>query len=534
MNILIANPAYRRSVGNGLERYLLGSGIRFPWSMLKHEGSRPRFAIFPMFLGYSAALLEQAHFNVKALDGVPIDLSDAEFERRALEAKPDVVIFEPNSAVISDALNTARSIKAKTDALIVMVGTHVTAEYRDLIAHSDVIDYIVRGEFEYGILDLMEALRGSKSVKDIPGIVWREADNQAPIKVDHARGVDSLDDLPLPARHLFPAWFDNDMSAYKDGFYQGSPAFDVHATRGCPYSCNFCAWVHVLYQDGSQRLRNPQAVVDEMQYLANEHGAKEIYFDDDNFSANRKFVNQLCDELEKRGSTIKWSALTDAIALNDGLLERMASAGCVGIKFGLDSADSEVLRSTNKPLKVSRVNDIVKNAVRLGIKTHMTVVLGLSGETRESLERTFKFACDLDIDSIQISIATPMPGTPLYEDLKASNKLQFNKWDELDGYASTVIKYEHFSREYLENFVASAHTRWLRARLRHPLWIVRQIRYLARLGAGAGIRGLYRRAGRFYRIVSGDSTACKHTDNRAATELPSALQGEEHTPTIRW
>lgn len=530
MNVLIANPAYHRDMGNGLERFILGAGIRFPWSMLKHQGKRPRFAIFPMFLGYTAALLEQARFNVKALDGVPIDLHSDAFEARAVEAEPDVILFEPNSAVITDVLETAKRLKEKTGAIIVMVGTHVTAEYRDLISNEPTIDYIVRGEFEFGVLDLLGALRDESDIHQVAGLVWRESDGKAPIKVDHARKVENLNALPLPARHLFPTWFDNDMSAYKDGFYQGAPAFDVHATRGCPYSCNFCAWVHVLYQNGSQRLRDPKAVVDEMEFLAYEHGAKEIYFDDDNFSANRKFVAELCDELKRRNSQIRWSALTDAIALNGGLLEKMADAGCVGIKFGLDSADSDVLRNTNKPLKVSRVNEIVKRATQLGIKTHMTVVLGLAGETRESLERTFKFACDLDIDSIQISIATPMPGTPLYEDLKNNNQLQFSRWDELDGYASTVIKYEHFSREYIENFVAHAHTRWLRSRMRHPLWLLRQFRYLGRLGAKAGARGLYRRAERFYRIVSGDSTACGCAGNRSAVELTP----DEHTPTVRW
>jgi anaerobic magnesium-protoporphyrin IX monomethyl ester cyclase len=530
MKVLIANPAFRRDMGDGLERYLLGSGIRFPWSMLKYKGKRPRFAIFPMFLGYTAALLEKAGLHVRALDGVPLDLHDETFVQRAVEASPDIIILEPNSAVITDVLRMAEVLKDKTHAIIVLVGTHATAQYRELINNEPVVDYIVRGEFEYGVLDLVQALREGTDVHRVQGIVWREADGQAPVRVAYARKVESLDALPMPARHLFPAWFDNDMSAYKDGFYQGSPAFDMHATRGCPYSCNFCAWVHVLYQDGPQRLRDPSSVVDEMEILAHVHGAREIYFDDDNFSANRKFVVALCDELMRRNSNIRWSALTDAIALNDGLLQRMADAGCVGIKFGLDSADSEVLRSTNKPLKVSRVHDIVKQATRLGIKTHMTVVLGLSGETRESLERTFKFACDLDIDSIQISIATPMPGTPLYSDLEKNKKLDFKHWEELDGYASTVINYEHFSRQYIEDFVAHAHTRWLRSRMRHPLWIIRQFRYLGRLGAKAGLRGLYRRAERFYRIVSGDSTACGCAGNRSAVENP----GNAHTPTVRW
>ena len=532
MKVLIANPAYHRQFDGGIERILLGSGIRFPWSMLKHQGQRPRFAIFPMFLGYTAALLERAGHEVYALDAVPIDLHEQDFIDRVKSLEPDIVVFEPNSAVIDDVLRTATTVKTDTGATIVMAGTHVTAEFRPLLEQNNAIDFIVRGEFEYGVLDLVQALSAGENsatlvgsfAGSLAGVVCRDADGKAPIEVDVARSVDDLNALPLPARHLFPAWFDNNLTAYHDGFYQASPAFDVHATRGCPYSCNFCAWVHVLYQNGSQRLRSPAAVVDEMETLVNHYGAREIYFDDDNFSANRKFVNALCDELIARGKPVHWSALTDAIALNNGLLQRMAEAGCIGIKFGLDSADSEVLRNTQKPLKVARVAGIVDTAKRLGIKTHMTVVLGLAGETQESLERTFQFACDLDIDSVQISIATPMPGTPLFDELKSTQQLQFKRWDELDGYASSVIRYQHFRREYIENFVASAHTRWLHSRLRRPRWVLRQMRYLWRLGANAGFKGVVRRGKRFYRLVTGDSTAV----------LPSTLTLQSEQGVTPW
>ena len=280
----------------------------------------------------------------------------------------------------------------------------------------------------------------------------------------------------------------------------------MHATRGCPYRCNFCAWVHVLYRDEPQRTRSPAAVVDEMEMLVERYGAREVYFDDDNFSANRKWVESLCAELIRRGNPVRWSALTDAIALNDGMLERMAEAGCIGIKFGLDSADSEVLRSTNKPLKVSRVAPLIARAKALGIKTHMTVVLGLSGETKASLDRTFGFACAQDIDSIQLSVATPIPGTPLYEGLKRDGKLHMKRWDDLDGYSTSVMEYEDFSREYLEEFVAHAHTRWLRSRMRHPGWLYRQLKYLARLGAGQGVPGLVKRVHRLYRLAIGDTS----------------------------
>lgn len=504
MKILIGNPACRRAMDNGLERYMMGSGIRFPWSLLKPANSKPRFSMFPMFLGYAAALLENDGFDVAVIDGVPLNLSDEDYEQRALDFNPDVIVVEPNSAVVDDVLLQLQRIRAHSAATIIVIGSHVSAEYRQLFQQYDVVDYAVAGEYEYGLLSLLQHLRDNQPVTALAGIIYRDENGLA-----HSNGiapaVEDLDALPVPARHLFPAYFNTDINAYHDGFNQLSPAIDMHATRGCPYRCNFCVWVQVLYRNGNQRLRTPSAVVDEMLLLEKTYGAREIYFDDDNFTANKKFVHQLCDEILRRNLSIKWSALADAIALNEAMLEKMAAAGCIGLKFGLDSADSDVLRKSNKPLKVSRVDGLVRKAKALGIKTHMTVVLGLSGETRETLQRTFDFSCKLDIDSIQYSLATPIPGTTLYEGLKKEQKLHFKRWDELDGYSSSVIVYEDFDRNYIETFMTDVHTRWLRARLRHPLWVLRQSRYLIRLTRVQGWSGFVRRVRRGARVLVGDT-----------------------------
>lgn len=517
MKVLIGNPACRRAMGNGLERYMMGSGIRFPWSLLKPENSKPRFSMFPMFLGYSAALLEDDGFDVAVIDGVPLNLSDAEYETRVLQFNPDVIIVEPNSAVVDDVLKQITRLRTKTSATVIVIGSHVTAEYKGLFKQYAAVDYAVAGEYEYGLLHLLQHLRSSEPLTELQGIIYRDSQDNL-ISNGIAPAVDDLDALPLPARHLFPAYFDNNMDAYHDGFNQLSPAIDMHATRGCPYRCNFCVWVQVLYRNGSHRLRTPAKIIDEMLFLQNKYNVKEVYFDDDNFTANKKFVTDFCDELIRQNITMKWSVLADAIALSESMLAKMASAGCIGVKFGLDSADSDVLRKSNKPLKVSRVDGLVKKAKLLGIKTHMTVVLGLSGETKETLQRTFDFSCQLDIDSIQYSLATPIPGTALFEGLKKEQKLHFKRWDELDGYSSSVIEYEDFDREYIETFMTDVHTRWLRARLRHPLWIARQIKYLARLTRVQGWSGFTRRLSRGARLLAGDTAQVGKSQSAESTQ----------------
>jgi radical SAM superfamily enzyme YgiQ (UPF0313 family) len=171
------------------------------------------------------------------------------------------------------------------------------------------------------------------------------------------------------------------------------------------------------------------------------------------------------------------------------------------MKFGLESADPTVLKRINKPIKLDRVRMVVNAARKAGIKTHMTVTFGLPGETRQSLQRTFDFACELDIDSVQFSVATPFPGTRLYEELKAAGRLQFNTWEDYDGANNSVCAGEDFGPEYLEEFEADAHGRWLRHKMRDPQWARRQIRQLVRLGKGQGVVGLTRRFSRGFKML---------------------------------
>jgi radical SAM superfamily enzyme YgiQ (UPF0313 family) len=506
MKVLIGNPVFRRPVGDDLERYMLGSGMRFPWSLLKHKDERPRYAMFPFFLSYTAALLEQDGVDVRVVDAVPLNLSDEEFTTRVAECAPDLLVLEPNSAVIDDVLALVSRLARERQMQVVLTGTHASAFAGQLLGDNPDVDFIVVGEYERAVQELVRALRAGRPVDSIPGVSHRNAVGEV-IDSGRTNPIEVLDELPPPARHLFPSYFDPDMSLYFDGFCQKQPAFHMHTSRGCPFRCNFCGWVQVLYDSGPQRFFSPQRVVDEMEMLVKDWGAQEIYFDDDNFSSRPSHVEALCEELVRRGRPVAWSAMADAMGLSDKLLEKMAAAGCIGIKFGIDSADTSVLSETNKPLRLERLESIVARARRLGIKTHATVVFGLSGETRETMNETFDYSCRIDIDSIQFSIATPIPGTTMYRDLEEAGRLTACSWDELDGANTSVIQYDDFSRSFIEDFQATAHSRWLRAKLRSPRWALRQLRFLAQLTRNQGLSGLRKRLGRGMSLARGDAVA---------------------------
>ncbi|AKJ31875.1 B12-binding domain-containing radical SAM protein [Caldimonas brevitalea] len=503
MRILIVNPAFTRDLGHGLERYMLGAGMRFPWSLLKRHDERPRYAMFPLFMAYAAALLEKENFDVRVIDAVPLNVREDELIERVRESQPDVLLFEPNAAIVDDTLRLLVKLRAVTPAKIVLAGTHATATVRDLLAHHEVVDFVVLGEYEQAFLQLMKCLREGQPVSGLKGIAWRDERGGLTIG-DRAPLIEPLDDLPFPARHLFPAYFDTDMSVYRDGFCQHSPSYHMHTSRGCPFQCNFCDRIQVLFASNKQRYFSAARVVDEMEAVKRA-GAKEIYFDDDNFTTNKAHVLALCDEIVRRKVGIPWSAMCDAIALTPEVLKKMAQAGCIGIKFGLDSADAQVLHAIKKPLKLVNLEKVVATARDLGLKTHMSVVLGLSGETKETLQRTFDYSCKIDIDSVQFSLATPLPGTTLYSMLQSQGGLTAKSWSEFDGANTTVIRYDNISREYLEAFMAASHTDWLRAKFKDPRWVLRQFRFLARTAASQGLPGLWQRFLRAVQLLRGDA-----------------------------
>src|SRR5215467_11089382 len=182
MRVLLTNPAFTRDLGNGLERYMLGAGMRYPWSLLKHTGERPRYAMFPLFLAYAAALLEKDGFDVRVIDGVPINLREEEFLARVRESSPDVIFFEPNAAVIDDTLRLIRNLRKTVPATLVLGGTHATSTAQQLIEDHAFVDYVVIGEYEISLLRLIECLRDGGSVDSLRGIAYRDECGKAVMK----------------------------------------------------------------------------------------------------------------------------------------------------------------------------------------------------------------------------------------------------------------------------------------------------------------------------------------------------------------
>jgi anaerobic magnesium-protoporphyrin IX monomethyl ester cyclase len=491
MKVLLANPAYRIDLGKGYERYFFCAGSRCPWSLIKRKKSLPRYSMFPFFMGHSAALLEQEGYEVEALDAVPLNLPLEDFLYQAVNAKPEVILFEPATTAFNWVLQIAETLKQKTQAIIILAGSHASVFAKIILEKYSFIDYVLLGEYEYALLYLVQMLNNQKNILELDGIAYRMASNE--IRIIEKLNYTDLNLLPMPARHLFPSRNHSGMKYYHDGFCQNRPAVQMHSSRGCPFKCNFCLWTQTMYRPGSYRMLSAIKVVDEMIHVKEEFGANEVYFDDDTFTGNKNHVLQICEEIIKRKLKIPWSAMGDAMITDDEMLKRMKEAGCIGIKIGLESGVPKILNNINKPLKLTKLEEVIDICKKLRLKTHVSVSFGHLGETENTIKQTLDYVVHLDSDSIQFSLATPYPGTRFYDEVIQNNLLKATEWNEFDPTHNPIVSLPGLSPDILKKTESKAHGYWLRRKIITPKWVLRQSCFLLYILKKQGLSGLIAR-----------------------------------------
>ncbi|MBN1950309.1 MAG: radical SAM protein [Bacteroidales bacterium] len=491
LKILLANPAYRVDLSDGMEQYFFCAGSRCPWSLIKAKKEYPRYAMFPFMLGYAAALLEEAGFRVEAIDAIPLNLDEHHFLVRALEAQADILFFEPVTTSIKYIAGIAERLKKDTGAKIIFGGSHVTALPGETLAEYPCVDFILRGEYEFALLELVQGLSRGQVPETIPGLSMQKSNGE--ILINKKAAIENINSLPFPARHLFPSSKVNDLGLYHDGFCQNRPALQMHSSRGCPFRCKFCLWTQLIYQQGQYRVFDAARVVDEMVLLRDSFGAREIYIDDDTFTGNKKHVMEVCRLILERKLNTPWSVMGDAMVSDEEMILAMKKSGCIGIKFGLESANSSVLKEIQKPLDITKLSRLIRLCNRLRIKTHVSVSFGHLNETPETLKETLKFSYRLSSDSIQFSIATPYPGTVFYDEATEKGYLMKTDWSAYDPTHDTIMNLPGISVEELRLAEARSHGRWLRHKLHRPGWIFRQSYFMMYLIKRQGMKGFINR-----------------------------------------
>ncbi|KPJ63322.1 MAG: hypothetical protein AMS15_00825 [Planctomycetes bacterium DG_23] len=401
----------------------------------------------PLGLGYIAACLEK---DAKAVEILDADLSGnwQRLRREVLRREFQVAGISTMTHNFYDALALARLIKAKDPKItVVLGGVHPTCLPEETAREKDV-DFVIVGEGESSLPALLEALEGKKSLEEIPGLCF-ERDGQIHLRKQELIG--NLDSLPFPAYHLLH--LERYGQAPHGAYFRQAPFVTMLTSRGCPFRCAFCA--NSVLTGGKWRARSPENVLDEIEYLVKEWGVREIHFEDDNLTLDRKRVIAICKGIIERGLKIWWKC-PDGVhigTLDEEVLVWMHKAGCYSLAFGIESVNERILHNIHKEVNREKVRRVVKCAKELGIYTVGFFIFGLPGETPRTVRETINFAKETDLDSAQFNLCVPFPGTEIFDLYK---KKGYIKVDDLRKYDVDHVLVE------LEGLSAQALASWRR------------------------------------------------------------------------
>jgi radical SAM superfamily enzyme YgiQ (UPF0313 family) len=407
------------------------------------------------------------------VDGVAERISEAEFFARIRTADPDLIVLEVSTASIETDMRQAHQAKALCPkARVAFCGPHLAMYEPGFLNREMDADFILQGEYEYVLRDLVSALESGVDLSRVRGLGYRDEDGKGRMN-PRADVIRDLDSLPWPSREHLP------MLNYYDqpgGILE--PTLQIWASRGCPFRCIFCAWPQIMYNGNLYRTRNPVDVVDEIEAMRNQYGFRSVYFDDDTFNIGKKRILALCEEMRRRNLGLPWAVMARADTSDRETLRAMRDAGLMAIKYGVESASQELLDTAQKHLDLERVEETVRITRELGIRQHLTFSFGIPGETWETIRETIEFSKRLDPETVQFSIMTPFPGSVFYHQMRKAGMVVTEDFSRYDGSNTAVIRTEALSPEDLERALKMAYDAWDRHKMIRPF---RHPRHLKRL-----------------------------------------------------
>lgn len=391
----------------------------------------------PLGLLYIASYLKSKDVDVALLDCQALGYSWRDL-RSALETiKPSVVGVGGPTCYSYKALEVCRISKEVDPSITTVVGgPHFTFTAEETLAESVHVDFVVRGEGEETMYELVKALlQGGLDVKKIKGLSYRD---DLHVRHNPPRPlIRNIDEIPMPDWSLLP------MDKYKLVAW-GSKAIMTLSSRGCPFKCNFCSeW---MFWGGVWRPHSPQRVVNELEHLNKRYGKEVFWFADDTFNVDRGRLIAICREILDRGLNVHWGfeGRADLILRDLDILELMRNSGLFWVLVGVEASTDEELRSYNKGLTIRQVENAFKALKEHDIITQAMFIVGSREDDEASIKSKLKFALKLDPDFVIFTPLTPLPGTQLYEEAVREGWLSTRDYSKFD-FAHAVLNTKHLS-----------------------------------------------------------------------------------------
>ncbi len=438
-------------------------------------------------LAQLAAMLD-GDYSFRIIDAIAERMTWDEFERKLREAAPEYYLTQVTAPTLTNDMRgvmLAKSLGATTLAF----GTHVTPMPMETMRDFPALDLIVRGEPELTFRELIDVLEGRQAevpdwveamlrqtdpkwepapsvqesnghgspLRAVKGLVWREGTE---VRINPDRPfIPELDDLPMPLHHLLP------LDQYRMPLMKGPFTFLV-TSRGCPAGCKYCI-KHVTYQ-WSVRLHSPERIMQEL-WLLHDLGIHNIHMYADLFTVNREQVVELCRRIIDEQLPVRWTCNSRVDYVDEEMLKLMGRAGCWLISWGIESGNEQILKKAAKGADPAKAHRALQWAKDAGIKNWGYFIIGLPGETEETIRETIDLAKGLPLDIALFHVAAPYPGTPFFFEVVENGWFaEGTRWEEVDMDKGTVLQYDNLSAEELLEWQRRAFREW--ALRPGPMW----------------------------------------------------------------
>ncbi len=435
-----------------------------PSEMLKQEG----FVIMPpLGLLYIGAVLEKAGHQVKIVDCVAQNWKNPQKFKKGDETiyrfdvekdfwsdlfskfQPELIgianLFATSENICLDLANKLKNYLPQIK--IIIGGTNASPRAKFFLERKQ-IDFVIRGEGEYAVRDLVKCLENNQDYSNIKGFCYKKGDN---VFINPTFSwIENLDELPFPAYHLLTCSVENYFHGFSTAFCLEKRVLSVATSRGCINNCVFCSGMKNL---GRWRARSPENVIAELSYLKENFNIKEIAFVEPNIGLDKNRFIELLTLMKAGNLNLKWTPSGGIYVqtFSPDLVKLMWETGCHSMNLAVEHGDPRMQQYIGKIVPLEKVKLIMEECKKFGIWVNSNFVLGLPGETKESLERCLEYGKNVNFDSISFTIATPLPGSRLYEELLGRKELQQTEnlrflskkiwWTEMDpDYLKAVLK----------------------------------------------------------------------------------------------
>lgn len=413
--------------------------------------ARPKVKRMPVGLAYLAAFTKSNGIDTILIDAEASDLNMADIVKNIQDFKPDAVGITCTTPIFYEAVAIAEALKESgIGAKIILGGSHITALPENSLEASKAIDFVVHGEGEITLLELLRAFEKKESPSRVKGLGFKQGGK---IFLNSSRErISDFDSLPFPARELLP------MDKYLDEMNFNEPYTLVTTSRGCPYNCIFCA--SAVTWGGNIKYRSVENIIAELKEIKTKFSISNITFVDDTLNCDRRRLRGLAKGIIEAGLGLSFVCNMRVNNIYEEDLALLKKAGCRTVYFGIESADNKILKNIEKGITREMSEKAVNLVKKSGMDVHGSFIFGNPGDTEKTVKDTIEFALGLGLKIAQFNIATPFPGTKLWHLAKAKGVLREKDFNKYKMYYSVSANLSDLTDEQLIYYQKTAYERF--------------------------------------------------------------------------